>query len=736
MVLTLDVQGMTCAACARRIERALKKQPGVSEAVVNYATEKATVTAGPSTPPLLLIDVVEKAGYAAQLEADEEEERAEVREAREEEAAQALRRLVGAIVLSVPLMGLSMSGWESRVNGIIQALLAAGVVFWAGIGFLRSAWKQLLQGSANMDSLISLGALSSFGFSLIQLTASKHDCSHLYFETAGMIVTFILVGKSLELRAKRRAGEALRALLDSRPRLALVIRRGDVQEIPVREVRLGDRVRIRPGERIPVDGRVLEGESAVDESMMTGEPLPMVRSVGDELIGGTLNTTGQLVIQATAVGRNTVMAGIIRMVAAAQGSRAPVQALADRVSAVFVPVVLGVALVTALAWYVRDGSIEAALVPAVSVLVIACPCALGLATPTAIMVGTGEAARRGLLIRNAESLERAGRLKHLLLDKTGTLTAGTPVVTGIHLVPGGPISDEKALLWLAASAEQGSEHPLARAVVGSANELGCTTFGMLEAFRAEVGAGIEARVGGQALRVGNAVWLEASGVKVDRAWLDPLESSPASLLCVGLEAGGEWRLAGALWVEDVARPEAQEVVTRLKSLGILPAMLTGDQESVAKKVAADVGIAMDRVYFRLKPGDKLRIVDAQCRDNAPDVVGFVGDGVNDAPALARADVSIAMGSGTDVARSSADLVLLHGGLQGLLQAISLSKQTMRVIRQNLFWAFAYNAVGIPLAALGWLQVLGGPMVAAGAMALSSVTVVGNALRLRRIMARF
>lgn len=730
--LVFDLSGMTCAACARRIEKTLLKQGGVKDAVVNYATEKATVTLSTAIEPITLIQAVEKAGYEARLEPDEQT-LSEVPLAKDAEATRAaLLRLGLAVGCSIPLMFLAMGPLDIATiggipNGWIQAMLATIILVGSGQRFFVSAWKSLLHRSANMDTLVALGSFAAWSFSIYQLLTTgggSTHCEGLYFETAGMIITLILVGKFFEARAKDQAGTALNALLGLKPRTALLLVKGEEVETPLQHIRVGDKLRVRPGEHIPVDGRVTEGHSSVNESMLTGEPIAIEKHAGDSVTGGTLNENGTMIVQATAVGNQTVLASIIRAVAQAQGSRAPIQQLADRVSEIFVPVVLGIAALTAVGWFLTTGDLEASILPAVTVLVIACPCALGLATPTALMVGTGEAARKGLLVRSAASLERAQALTHLLLDKTGTLTEGHPAVTGIY-----PVLESlptQTLLGWAASAERGSEHPLAEAVVQAAKSQGLNlqTPGQ---FKSTPGLGIYALLEGEAVLVGNRAWLEANGVEPQQAeQVERLLKAGSTVLYVA--RGGVQ--VGLVAVADRLKPEAAAAVSALQELGITVGMMTGDQELVAHSVAQPIGIPRDWVFSGLTPTTKAdRLAHIKAEDPVR-VVGMVGDGLNDAPALALADVSLAMGTGTDVAMETADLVILRGDLRALPEAVVLSRRILRVIRQNLFWAFAYNCVGIPVAALGLLDQLGGPMFAAGAMAFSSVSVVANALRLK------
>ncbi len=716
--ITLDIQGMTCAACARRVERTLARQPGVADAFVNFATEQATVSAREAVDAISLVEAVERAGYQAQVELPPEESLAGVQH--QEERNPYLVRMVAAILLAVPVMVVSMGGFEFRGAAVVQALLSGAVVFGAGAGFFRVALRNLRHGSATMDTLIAMGAGVAFFFSVYQAWTGHPD---LYFETAAMIVTLILVGRFLEARAKGKAGQALKALIGLQPQTARVIRGDQEIEIPVGEIRLGDKIRVRPGERIPVDGRVLEGASHVDESMLTGEPVPVAKEPGDTVTGATLNTSGSFVFRATAVGSQTVLAQIIRQVAEAQGSRAPVQNLADRVSSIFVPVVIAIALVTLGAWWTVTHNLEASMLAAVTVLVIACPCALGLATPTAVMVGTGRAAALGFLVRNAASLERIQAVTHLVLDKTGTVTQGRPSV--VRVVPAEGV-EEADLLGMAGAVERGSEHPLGEAVIRHASDQGIS-LEEPEEFESLPGLGVRARVAGVQVLVGTRRFLVQHHVSLQQEReAEAMEEAGKTVVFVA--AAGEQ--IGLIAIADPVKPGAAEAVRALAAMGIEPFLVTGDQRVAARSVALEVGIPADHVVAEVLPGQKAEEIRRIREDEPGRVVAMVGDGINDAPALASADVGIAIGTGTDVAMEVADMVLMGGDLRKLPDAIALSRRTMRTIRQNLAWAFGYNAVGIPLAAFGILDALGGPMLAAAAMAFSSVSVVTNSLRLR------
>jgi len=711
------ITGMTCASCAAHVESALQQVLGVDTATVNLATELATVHGAASDEALA--SAVADAGY--QLTAVRRTERPEDVRARDQAHLRRLRRRLGiAAALTLPVVGIAML--ELPIPGApwIQLALTTPVVAWAGADFFRVAWRLARSRTSNMDTLIALGTGAAYGYSVVELLLGG---THLYFEVAGSVVTLILLGKYLEDRAKSRAGDAIRALGALRAATALVLRDGVESERPVEEVRVGDRVIIRPGERLPVDGIILEGRSAIDESMLTGEPVPVARGPGERVTGATVNQAGRLVIQATAVGEDTALAHIIRLVEEAQASKAPIQRLADAVAARFVPAVLVIAGATAVGWALAGAGPVGALLPTVAVLVIACPCALGLATPTAILVGTGKAAEQGILIRNAEALERAGGLTALVVDKTGTLTVGKPTVVGTTVVDGG---DADELLGWVAGAERHSEHPLAGAIVRAAEAAGRLTRTPVT-FDTITGQGVAAVVADPD-GAARQVWIGNRALLRDRA-IDP---AALEAVAEAAEARGETavfvaldgQLAGLLTIADPLAPNAVAAVRDLHAMGLQVIMATGDNPRTAAAIAAEVGI--DAVHASCSPAGKAELV-ARLRAEGHRV-GMVGDGINDAPALAAADVGFAMGTGTDVAMETAAVTLLHGDIARVATAIRLSQATLRVIRQNLFWAFAYNTLAIPVAAAGMLH----PMIASGAMAISSVSVVGNALRLKRV----
>jgi Cu+-exporting ATPase len=753
-IISFPIEGMTCASCVNRITRFLQKVDGVDVAEVNLATETATVRFDPSRIGATdLAAAVDAAGYVARLDrvtgdadAVAVEQFAEARSERDEAAARHLsslrRRVVVAAVLSLPILGglLRMTvapGLPSVLSEpIVQFAFATPIEFWAGWPFLLGAWHGLRRRSADMDTLIAVGTLAAYGYSVATMLVpgffraaglgANGGELPLYFDTAAAIVTLILCGRLLEARARTHTSEAIRHLVGLAPRTARVLRDGIEIDLPVEGVVVGDLVRVRPGETIAVDGVVTDGASAVNESMVTGESMPVAKRPDDLVIGATLNTSGTLTFRATRVGANTVLARIIRLVSDAQGSRAPIQRLADVVTGYFVPTVLGLAGLTFVLWFVLgpQPALNLAVLNTIGVLIIACPCALGLATPTSIMVGTGKGAESGVLFRNAEALERLGAVRTIVLDKTGTLTEGRPRVT--DLVPADPAADPLAVLRLVAAAERGSEHPIAEAIVRDAIETRGLDVPEATAFEAASGDGVIATVEGVAVIVGRAAFLEAAGV--DTAALRPAIDAFAGDGKSPVLAAFDGRLAAAIAVADTLKPGSAAAVTELRRRGFEVAMLTGDDRRTAEAVARAAGIEL--VLADVRPDGK---ADAIRRLQAHGPVAMVGDGINDAPALAAADVGVAMGTGTDVAIDAAGVTLMSGDLRGLVTAASLSKATMANVRQNLFWAFAYNTILIPVA-MGILYPFTGilldPILAAGAMALSSVTVVSNALRLR------
>ena len=724
---------MTCASCVGRVERALAKVPGVSQAFVSLATEEATVHLGEQSEALraALTEAIEKAGYHArmpELAVAGAPPRAAAIEAPPPSGTAASARLFFATALSVPLMLLAMvPALHFAGNSYVQAVLAAAVTFGAGAPFFLAAAKNLRHLNATMDTLVATGSGAAYAYSLAVILRAgpqsaahlgMHGAEHLYFETAGMIVTLVLLGKWLEARARRHATDALSSLARLQPTTARVVRGGVERELPVAEVLAGDLVRVRADERIPVDGIVREGTSSADESLVTGESLPVLKTPGDAVIGGTLALGAPLVLEATRVGADATLARIVRLVADAQASRAPVQRLADKISGVFVPVVVSLALLTLVGWLLAGAPLDTALLTAVSVLVIACPCALGLATPTAIIVGTGLAARHGVLVKDAEALERARLVDAVVLDKTGTLTRGAPELTDVVCLGA---MGEAEVLALAAAIEAESVHPLALAVVRAARAKKLVV-ARAAGVVSELGVGMRGTVGTQRVFVGAVPKDDAPDVEAARA---ALSAQARSVVLVRVDDVA----VAVLGVRDPVRATSAAAVARLRGLGIEVHVVSGDHAEVARSVAREVGIDPANVRGGARPEDKVAVIKAlQARGR---VVGMVGDGVNDAPALAAADVGFAIGGGTDVATDAAAVTLVRGDISAVADAIETSRQTMRTVRQNLFFAFAYNVAGIPLAAFGLLTALGGPMLAAGAMAMSSVTVVLNALRLGR-----
>ncbi|MGD9938178.1 MAG: heavy metal translocating P-type ATPase [Clostridia bacterium] len=741
----IPIGGMTCSACASAVERAVLKVPGVRAASVNFGSEKLSVSWNLDSTRLSEIKkAVKDAGYeplaietAEAVDAHAEAKAKEIRSLR--------NRFIVAISAALPLLYISMGHMlglpvprilhpmHFPLNfALVQIVLAIPAVI-AGFRFYTVGFRTMLKASPNMDTLIAIGtsaALIYSSWSTVQIALGDFSGTELlYYEVAATILALILLGKYLEARSKGRASEAIKKLMGLSPKTALVVHEGGDLEIPVDEVEVGDILRVRPGERVPVDGVVTEGASAVDESMLTGESLPVEKTAGDKVAGATVNGPGMFLFRATAVGSDTALARIVRLVEEAQGSKAPIAALADKVSGIFVPVVVAIAVVSAGAWLLGGQSIEFALRVFVAVLTIACPCALGLATPVAIMVGTGKGAELGILIKGGEALETAHKVKAVIFDKTGTITFGKPSVTDVLAwdVDGGKVSDTDRILGLAASAEKGSEHPLGASIVKAAGDRGLSLREPKD-LSAAAGKGIAAMVDGQAILVGNSRLMDERMVDVSAADADLARLSGDGKTAMLLAVNG--RLAGLVAVADTVKPSSAAAIAAFRALGIQTAMITGDSQPVAQAIARQVGV--DRVMAEVLPEEKSGEVAKLQAEGI--VVAMVGDGINDAPALAKADVGIAIGSGTDVAAESADIVLARSDLMDAVTALALSKATIRIIKQNLFWAFGYNVLGIPVAA-GVLFLFGGPllnpMFAAAAMSLSSVSVVTNALRLKR-----
>ncbi|GCD82503.1 heavy metal translocating P-type ATPase [Parageobacillus thermoglucosidasius] len=720
----LDIEGMTCAACAARIEKGLQRMEGVERATVNLATNSAVVEYKEGIISVeAILEKIKKLGYKGQVRKEEESTGV-----KEEQLKQKQRQLMISIVLSLPLLytmiahlpfdlGLPMPDW--LMNPWVQLLFATPVQFYIGGPFYVGAYRALRNKSANMDVLVALGTSAAYFYSLaeaVKTIGNAHYMPNLYFETSAVLITLVLVGKYFEARAKGRTTEAISKLLSLQAKEALVVRDGEEVKVPLEQVAVGDTIIVKPGEKIPVDGIVIAGASAVDESMITGESIPVDKKAGDRVIGATINTTGTLTIRAEKVGKDTALANIVKIVEEAQGSKAPIQRLADVISGIFVPIVVGIAVLAFVVWYffVAPGDLPKALEVGIAVLVIACPCALGLATPTSIMVGTGKGAEHGILFKGGEYLEETHKINAVLLDKTGTVTKGKPEVTDV-------IEFQEGMLDYAVSAESGSEHPLAQAVVeyGKRQQIPVKP---LERFTALAGHGIEATVAGKRVLVGTRKLMKENNVDMSQheAKMVQLETEGKTAMLVAID--GE--LAGIIAVADTIKENAKEAIRALKQMGIDVYMVTGDNARTAKAIAEQAGI--DHVYAEVLPEDKASIVETLQREGKR--VAMVGDGINDAPALAKADIGMAIGTGTDVAIETADVTLVGGDLAHIPKAVELSRKTMTNIRQNLFWALFYNTIGIPVAAAGLLE----PWIAGAAMAFSSVSVVTNALRLKRV----
>ncbi|KAB7666933.1 copper-translocating P-type ATPase [Bacillus sp. B1-b2] len=727
--IEFDLVGMTCAACATRIEKGLNKLEGVENATVNLALESATVEYNPSEVSIQdMIEKVHKIGYEAKLKQDQQE----TADFREQELEKQKGKFLFSLILSLPLLW-SMVGHfeftsfiyvpEMFMNPWVQMALATPVQFIIGRQFYVGAYKALRNKSANMDVLVALGTSAAYFYSVYQAIESIGSNVHmveLYFETSAILITLIILGKLFEARAKGRSSEAIKKLMGLQAKTATVLRDGNETEIPLEEVAVGDIVYIKPGEKVPVDGEIVEGRSAMDESMLTGESVPVSKSVGDTVIGATLNKNGFLKVRATKVGRDTALAQIIKVVEEAQGSKAPIQRVADRISGIFVPIVVGIAVITFLIWYlwVSPGEFAEALEKLIAVLVIACPCALGLATPTSIMAGSGRAAEYGVLFKGGEHLEATHRITTVVLDKTGTVTHGKPILTDV-VIEGNV--DEETFLALVGSAEKQSEHPLAEAIVQGGKARNISLMDVQE-FEAIPGHGIKATVDGHELLVGTRRLMNKNDITIESAInkMETFEDNGKTAMLVAIDR----KFAGIVAVADTVKETSKEAIKRLKDAGLEVIMMTGDNKRTAEAIANEVGI--DRAIAEVLPEGKAEEVKKLQEQGKR--VAMVGDGINDAPALAMADIGMAIGTGTDVAMEAADITLMRGDLNSIADAILMSKKTIRNIKQNLFWALAYNSLGIPIAAAGFLA----PWLAGAAMAFSSVSVVLNALRLQRV----
>ncbi|MEK3995290.1 heavy metal translocating P-type ATPase [Psychrobacillus sp. FSL K6-2365] len=723
-----DITGMTCAACSTRIEKGLNKIEGVAIANVNLALEKATIEFNPSEVTVAdIIAKVEKLGYGAH----QKQEDTEQVDHREKAIKDQKRKFIISAILSLPLLWTMVGHFtftsflyvpDFLMNPWIQLILATPVQFIIGKQFYVGAYKALRNGSANMDVLVVMGTSAAYFYSVYQavVTAGTHHGPHLYFETSAVLITLIILGKLFEAKAKGRSSEAIKKLMGLQAKTAIVVRDGVEKEVPLEEVVIGDTILVKPGEKIPVDGEVLEGITAVDESMLTGESLPVDKNTGDVLYGSTINKNGFIKMKATKVGRDTTLAQIIKVVEDAQGSKAPIQRMADQISGIFVPIVIGIAILTFLVWiiWVQPGEFTAALEVLIAVLVIACPCALGLATPTSIMAGSGRAAEFGILFKGGEHLEQTQSIDTVVVDKTGTVTHGKPVLTDVLIADG---QDEERLLSLIGAAEKQSEHPLAEAIVEGIQEKDIE-LGVVQFFEAIPGYGVQATVSGQGVVIGTRKLMQQYGIDITSVLpaMEELERDGKTAMLAGING----QYAGLVAVADTIKDTSREAVHRLQQMGIKVIMMTGDNERTAQAIGKEVGV--DAVIAEVLPEGKAEEVKKLQQQGKK--VAMVGDGINDAPALATANIGMAIGTGTDVAMEAADVTLIRGDLNSIADAIIMSRKTMRNIKQNLFWAFGYNTLGIPIAAIGLLA----PWVAGAAMAFSSVSVVLNALRLQRV----
>lgn len=723
-----DITGMTCAACSTRIEKGLNKLEGVTTANVNLALERATIEFNPSEVNIAdIIAKVESLGYKAHQKQNDKEQV----DNREKHIKDQQRKFIISAILSLPLLWTMVGHFsftsflyvpDFLMNPWIQMILATPVQFYIGKQFYVGAYKSLRNGSANMDVLVAMGTSAAYFYSVYQaiVTSGTHHMPHLYFETSAVLITLIILGKLFEARAKGRSSEAIKKLMGLQAKTAIVLRDGIEEEIPLEEVMIGDTILVKPGGKIPVDGEVLEGTTAVDESMLTGESLPVDKNAGDILYGSTINKNGFIKMKATKVGRDTALAQIIKVVEDAQGSKAPIQRMADTISGIFVPIVIGIAVLSFLIWiiWVDPGNFTQALEVLIAILVIACPCALGLATPTSIMAGSGRAAEFGILFKGGEHLEQTQSIDTVVVDKTGTVTHGKPVLTDVYVADG---QDEEKFLSLIGAAEKQSEHPLAQAIVQGIQERNIE-LGDIQYFEAIPGFGVQATVSGQGVVVGTRKLMQQYGIDITSVLsvMEELEMNGKTAMLAGING----QYAGIVAVADTIKETSKEAIDRLQNMGIKVIMMTGDNERTAHAIGKEVGV--DEVIAEVLPEGKAEEVKKLQEQGKK--VAMVGDGINDAPALATANIGMAIGTGTDVAMEAADITLIRGDLNSIADAILMSRKTMRNIKQNLFWAFAYNTLGIPIAAIGLLA----PWVAGAAMAFSSVSVVLNALRLQRV----